>query len=100
LDKRKPSHDLETFKAAFARHKSMSLTAVESARTLGFERREELVQVTDALNRKHFIKSVTSFNNHRQWQDVYVISWNNVPIYLKFTDHVLTEFILLSFKRK
>ena len=100
MDKRKPSHDLEAFKAAFARHKSAAFTAVESARTLGFERREDLVQVTDALDRRHFIKSVTSFNNHRQWQDVYVISWNGIPIYLKFTDHVLTEFILLSFKRK
>jgi len=100
LDKLKPSHDLEAFKVAFARHKSAALTAVESARTLGFEKREDLVQVTNALERKHFIKSVTSFNNHRQWQDVYVISWNDIPIYLKLTDHVLTKFILLSFKRK
>ena len=58
------------------------------------------MQVTDALDRRHFIKSVTSFNNHRQWQDVYNVDDGKQIIYLKFTDHMVTEFFMLSFKRK
>jgi motility quorum-sensing regulator/GCU-specific mRNA interferase toxin len=100
LDKRKPSHDLEAFKAAFARHKSIAITAFKSAQSLGFREREDVVAVVEQLRRQNFVKSVTSFGNHRQWQDVYVIEWRDMSLYLKFTDHMVTEFILLSFKRK
>ncbi len=78
----------------------MTISAITSARTLGFEKREGIARVIEALQRKHFVKSVTSFKDHKQWQDVYVIPWGNVAIYIKFTEHTLTEFILLSFKRK
>lgn len=78
----------------------MTITAIATARSLGFEERKGVVRVIEALQRKHFVKSVTSFNDHKQWQDVYVIPWGKVAIYIKFTEHTLTEFILLSFKRK
>jgi motility quorum-sensing regulator/GCU-specific mRNA interferase toxin len=78
----------------------MSLTAFRDAQSLGFIRRADVAKLVQRLHRDHFIKSVTSFNDHRQWQDVYNIRHEGVVLYLKFTDHILTEFVLLSFKRK
>ena len=99
MDKSKPSHDLEAFKAAFARYRTITDTALLDARELGYAR-HEIIHVVQKLRHSNFIKSMTSYGDHRQWQDVYNIEDRGQIIYLKFTDHVLTEFILLSFKRK
>lgn len=47
-----------------------------------------------------FFKSMTSFGDHRQWQDVYHVPAGDLIVYLKFTDDLLTEFTVLSFKEK
>ncbi len=48
-----------------------------------------------------FYKSMTSFSNSRQWQDVYhVPASGGLTIYLKFTDDMVTEFMVLSFKER
>jgi motility quorum-sensing regulator/GCU-specific mRNA interferase toxin len=48
-----------------------------------------------------FYKSMTSYNNSRQWHDVYhVPADGDLTIYLKFTDDVVTEFVVLSFKER
>jgi motility quorum-sensing regulator/GCU-specific mRNA interferase toxin len=99
LQKLKPSHDLEAFQAAFARHRTATRTALLSAQEIGYAR-ADIAAVVQRLKARDFIKSMTSYNDHRQWQDVYVVKDRGKTIYLKFTDHVLTEFILLSFKRK
>jgi motility quorum-sensing regulator/GCU-specific mRNA interferase toxin len=98
LEKLKPTHDLEAFKAAFAKHRSVTKTALLSARRLGYER-QDLAKALSKLTRQQFQKSMTSYENHRQWQDVYHLEVDGSLIYVKFTDHVVTEFILLSFKR-
>jgi motility quorum-sensing regulator/GCU-specific mRNA interferase toxin len=49
---------------------------------------------------QHFVKSMTSHTNHRQWQDVYHVPHDGLLFYLKFTDAVVTEFVLLSLKGK
>jgi motility quorum-sensing regulator/GCU-specific mRNA interferase toxin len=46
------------------------------------------------------VKSTTSLGDHRQWQDVYHVPHDGLLLYLKFTDAVVTEFVLLSFKEK
>ena len=99
MEKLKPSHDLEAFKAAFARHRTATKTALLTAEEIGYER-TDIAAVVERLKPRNFIKSMTSYNDHRQWQDVYIIEDRGKSIYLKFTDHILTEFILLSFKRK
>jgi len=43
---------------------------------------------------------MTSFHDHRQWQDVYHLPDEDRVLYVKFTDAVVTEFILLSVKEK
>ena len=100
MDKLKPSHDLEAFKAAFARHGApMTATAARSARNLGLTE-ADVIALINGVTRSDFVKSMTSYGNHRQWQDVYHINDDERVIYLKFTDHMITEFIVLSFKRK
>lgn len=99
MEKRKPAHDLQAFKLAFRRHRSITLTAVRSARDLGFAV-ADLIPIIERLMPEHFYKSMTSVANHRQWQDVYHLPHEGRLLYIKFTDDVLTEFILLSFKDK
>ena len=99
MEKLKPTHDLEAFKRAFARERPMTYTAARTARSLGYNE-NAVANLLAGLRRSDFVKSMTSFADHKQWQDVYHIDDGLGPIYLKFTDEVLTEFVLLSFKRK
>lgn len=99
MEKQKPTHDLVAFKLAFKQHRAITLSAVRSARELGYSV-ADLVSLIEDLMPRHFYKSMTSLHNHRQWQDVYHLPDRDRLIYVKFTDHILTEFILLSFKEK
>ncbi len=99
MEKSKPSHDLKAFQAAFSRERAVTLTAVRSARALGYLV-SDIAALVNRLERKHFFKSMTSFHDHRQWQDVYHIPDEGRVLYVKFIDAVVTEFILLSFKEK
>lgn len=60
----------------------------------------DVVTLVNRLERKHFFKSMTGFHDHRQWHDVYHLPDEGSVLYVKFTDMVVTEFILLSFKEK
>jgi motility quorum-sensing regulator/GCU-specific mRNA interferase toxin len=100
-DKRKPTYDLEAFKAAFARGDRLNVTgtALRSAAGLGF-RKAEIAATIQTMRRAHFYKSVTSHGDHRQWQDVYHVPSSVGVLYVKFTAHAVTAFLLLSFKEK
>lgn len=52
------------------------------------------------MKREHFYKSMTAYADHRLWQDVYHGPSSVGVLYVKFTAHVLTKFLLLSFKEK
>jgi motility quorum-sensing regulator/GCU-specific mRNA interferase toxin len=100
-EKRKPTYDVETLKAAFASVDKLhaTSTAIKGAAALGFGR-AEIVETIQAMRRPHFYKSMTSFGDHRTWQDVYHVPSAAGLLYVKFTAHVVTEFLLLSFKEK
>ena len=87
-EKRKPTYDLEAIKAVFATVAGLHATgsAVRGAAALGFGR--------------HFQKSMTSYADHRVWQDVYHVPSERGELYVKFTADAVTEFLLLSFKEK
>jgi motility quorum-sensing regulator/GCU-specific mRNA interferase toxin len=71
-EKRKPTYDLDAFKAAFASVGRLAVTgtAPRSAAALGFGR-AEIVATIQSMQREHFYKSMTAFADHRLWQDVY-----------------------------
>ncbi len=100
-EKRKPTYDLAAFKAAFDDVDKLNVTgsAVRSAAALGFGR-AEIVATVQTMQRKHFYKSMTSYADHRVWQDVYHVPSEIGMLYVKFTADVVTEFLLLSFKGK
>lgn len=56
--------------------------------------------VIRSMRRSHFQKSITSYADARRWQDVYHVPWEDLTLYVKFTDDILTEFVVLSFKEK
>lgn len=78
---------------------SITATATASAFALGFNRKA-IVAALQRLTRKHFYKSMTSYANHRLWQDVYHLPHGEMVLYIKFTGEAVTGFTVLSFKEK
>lgn len=96
--KRKPTYDLEAFKAAAPRIR-VTLVATRTAAALGFGR-AEIEATIQTMRRSQFYKSMTAYADHRIWQDVYHVPSPLGPLYIKFTADAVTEFALLSFKEK
>lgn len=101
MEKRRPTYDLDAFKAAMAAPNGLAITkaAIQTARSLGFNA-AAIVGTIGSMERKHFVKSMTSFADHTEWQDVYNIPSEGFVIYLKFRADAVTEFRVLSFKEK
>ena len=101
MEKRKPTHDLDAFKAACARVETLHVTgtALRGAASLGFGR-AEIVATLQTMRRPHFHKSMTAHADHRVWQDVYHVPSEAGLLYVKFTADAVMEFLLLSFKEK
>ena len=96
LDKITPTYDLERFKTS---DYEITVTALRGAKALELNR-QGIARVIATMKNKHFYKSMTSYENHKMWQDVYHVPYRNKIIYVKFTKGVIREFRLLSFKEK
>ena len=96
MEKFTPTYNLEEFKNSDFR---ITKTARENAADLGLGVRN-IYEVVDTMKREHFYKSMTSYANHKIWQDVYHVPCENLILYVKFTQNVISEFTLLSFKEK
>lgn len=97
-EKRKPTYDLEAFKVAAERMR-VTVVATRTAAALGFGR-AEMTATIQTMQRSQFYKSMTSYADHRIWQDVYHVPSSVGTLYVKFTADAVTEFVLLSFKEK
>ena len=97
-EKRKPTYDLDAFKAAATRMR-VTVLATRTAAALGFGR-ADIVATVQTMRRTHFYKSMTAYGDHRIWQDVYHVPSPLGTLYVKFTADAVTEFALLSFKEK
>ena len=96
MEKFTPTYDLEEFKRSDF---EITKTAQKSAENLGFKL-SDIDEVISSMNQKHFYKSMTSYANHKIWQDVYHVPYEDLILYVKFTQNVISEFTLLSFKEK
>ena len=96
MEKFLPTYSLDEFKNSDFK---VTVTADKTARELGFDR-NGIKEVISSMERKHFYKSMTSYANHKIWQDVYHVPFENFVLYVKFTQNVISEFTLLSFKEK
>jgi len=72
---------------------------MQGARALGFSV-QEMLTVFQVMKPRHFFKSMTSYHDHTQWQDVYYVPYEGLVLYVKFTTDCVTGFRLLSFKEK
>lgn len=98
-EKLKPAHDLDAIKSTFCTSDRLRATgtAIRTAVELGFGS-EEIVCVIQSIESHDFRKSMTSYADHRVWQDVYNVQSESGPLYVKFTADAENEFLLLSFK--
>lgn len=102
MEKRKPHYDLETFKRVAGDVRTLHLASVAtlSARSMGFEA-ADVAGLVRTMDRRMFYKSMTSYRDHTQWQDVYHIpTLDGRVIYLKFIRNLIAEFTILSFKER
>lgn len=101
MEKRKPSFNLDAFKSVCGDPKSLGITrmAAKSAEAMGFGR-AEICKVVRSIQPSYFYKSMTSFADRRKWQDVYHVPFEDMVLYVKFTDDVVLEFVVLSFKER
>jgi hypothetical protein len=68
-------------------------------RALGFDR-AGITQTINGIGKGMFYKSMTTFADHRLWQDVYHVPSRGLTLYIKFQADVVTEFSVVSFKEK
>jgi motility quorum-sensing regulator/GCU-specific mRNA interferase toxin len=72
VDKRTPHYDLVRIQTDVARlgAAAFAKTALDGGRTMGLTT-AEMLAVIASLSRRQFYKSMTSYADHRVWQDVY-----------------------------
>lgn len=101
MEKRRPTYDLEAIKSAFETVETLAMTssALRDAIALGFDR-AGVVETIAGIERRMFYKSMTTFADHRVWQDVYHVPARGLTLYVKFQADVVTEFTVMSFKEK
>ena len=101
MEKRRPTYDLEAIKLAIGSVETLAMTttALRDATALGFDR-GGIVETIASIDRSMFFKSMTTFADHRVWQDVYHVPARGLTLYIKFQADVITEFTVMSFKEK
>jgi len=72
VEKRTPHYDLGRIQADVARlgAAAFTKTALDGGRSMGLTT-ADMLAVVASLSRRDFYKSMTSFADHRVWQDVY-----------------------------
>ncbi len=96
MEKFKPHCDLSTVKAMVQAEKvRMTTTASIGAEALGLDF-DGVIDIVLELTINDFYKSMTSYNDHRVWQDVYRPTTKVGKVYLKLI--VINDMLIVSFK--
>ena len=96
MEKRTPHCKLAVVKTLVAAGKvRTTVSALAGGAALGFSF-EEIVAVVAALTPRDFYKSMTTYADHRIWQDVYCPKTPAGDIYVKLT--VIDDVLIVSFK--
>ncbi len=72
-------------------------SALRDAALIGFDT-VAIIDVVQALTKNDFYKSMTTYADHRIWQDVYHPRVADVVLYLKLT--VIEDVLVVSFKEQ
>ena len=94
------TYDLEAIKQAFSAVKKLRVTAtaLRDARSMGFTQ-QDMIDAIQQLKRKDFVKSMTTYSDHRIWQDAYNTEYNGYSLHIKFQVDEMGHFVI-SFKEK
>jgi motility quorum-sensing regulator/GCU-specific mRNA interferase toxin len=96
VEKRTPHCQLSIVKKLIREGKVRStFSALAGAASLGFDF-DAMLRVILDLTMKDFYKSMTTYADHRVWQDVYRPTTAVGEVYLKLT--VIDEVLIVSFK--
>lgn len=101
MEKKRPTYDLEANKTALGSVETLAMTssALRDALSLGFDR-NGVAETIGMIERPMFYKSMTTFADHRVWQDVYHVPARGLTLYVKFQADVIAEFTVISLKGK
>jgi motility quorum-sensing regulator / GCU-specific mRNA interferase toxin len=101
MEKFRPTYDLNAIRMTFGAAKGLAIStsALRSAAVLGFDR-DAIVETVTGIDRGMFYKSMTTFDDHRVWQDVYHVPSGGVVLYIKFQADLMTEFRIMAFKER
>lgn len=96
MEKRTPHCPLERVKVLVSAGRISPTTAsLRGAQALGMDY-PDMLEVITALERRDFYKSMTSYVDHRVWQDVYRPLTAKGYLYLKLS--VVDDVLIVSFK--
>ncbi|MEK7245571.1 MAG: type II toxin-antitoxin system MqsR family toxin [Pseudomonadota bacterium] len=101
VEKRKPTYDLAAIQKQFGEPDGYRITvsAQDFAFSLGLDR-GGVVALVQSIERRHFYKSMTTYRDHRIWQDVYHAGHGKLTLYVKFTLGLDGYYLLISLKEK
>ena len=101
MEKNTPHYNLAVIKEDVRRlgRKAFTKTAEQTGLDLGFNVREMQETVFELQNRMLY-KSMTTYDDHRVWQDVYHINSKGLEIYIKVTYRPAGGAPVISFKEK
>jgi len=100
MDKRTPHYSLTAMQAQIAAQgiDAFTWTAVQGGHDMRLSD-TDMLDVIAGLTRRDFYKSMTTYHDHRVWQDVYHARCPNGALaYIKLTQ--VAEQIVIQFKRK
>ncbi|WP_277760683.1 type II toxin-antitoxin system MqsR family toxin [Pseudomonas sp. A34-9] len=86
MEKNTPHYDLAVIKAEVRRlgRQAFTKTAEKTGLDLGFDF-TEMQEIVFELQNRMLYKSMTTYDDHRVWQDVYHINSQGLEIYIKVT---------------
>ena len=101
MEKYTPHYDLAVIKADVRRlgGRAFTLVAKQTGARLGLNIKE-MQEVVFELQNRMLYKSMTTYADHRVWQDVYHINSHGLEIYIKVTYCTAGNPPVISFKKK
>jgi motility quorum-sensing regulator / GCU-specific mRNA interferase toxin len=101
MEKLRPTYDLRSIQKAFELPENLNATttALVNAAALGFDA-AGIVDTIATITPRMFQKSMTTYADHKLWQDVYFVPAGDMVLYVKFQAGIMTEFTLVSFKER
>jgi motility quorum-sensing regulator/GCU-specific mRNA interferase toxin len=101
MEKNTPHYDLAVVKAEALRmgSKAFTMTAREGGRKMSLSIRQ-MLQIIYLLEYRMLHKSMTTYGDHRVWEDVYHTTFQDREIYIKVTYRPGGGHPVISFKEK